>query len=565
MKKINLLLLPALFIINPAVSPAQDSRLWATYCGGMAGESGVTVASDAYGNTYLAGITMSTQGIAFGGFQTAFGGGIVDAYIVKVNAAGTRLWSTYYGGNGDEMTFFGGKIGLAADGWGNVYLAGLTNSTTGIATANGFQNTAGGAMDAYLVKFDSTGSRLWATYYGGAGIDYGYNVACDPFGNVFLTGLTQNATGIASGGFQNSIGGMTDAFLVKFDSAGNRIWSTYYGGTGSDEGFSMASDASGNVFLAGSTDSPSGIASGGFQNGYGGGAYDAFLAKFDSAGSRIWATYYGGAGDEMMPFAGDIDVEVHAGSVYLSGLTTSTSGIASGGFQNTFGGTTDAFLVKFNATSGAREWATYYGGADEDKGYNVAADGVGDVYLAGHVTSATGIASGGFQNNYAGSKDAFLAKFNPEGNLLCATYYGGPDYDSSEGLDIDNAGNPYVSGGTANASGIATGGFQNFFGGGTSDAYLVKFSSCQSATSIGNLFDEKLNVYPNPSDGEFKIALDGMQDAAMEIYDCHGKKIFTSSHVNQFLHVSLNDAAKGLYFVRITDNKRQYITKLIIE
>src|ERR1044071_9941484 len=106
-------------------------------------------------------------------------------------------------------------------------------------------------------------SRLWATYYGGTGNDQGSRVATDAVGNVYVVGNTASAAGIAYGGFQNTYGGGAyDAFLVKFDSSGNRLWATYYGGTGDDYGVSIAADALGNVFLAGFTSSAAGAPSG---------------------------------------------------------------------------------------------------------------------------------------------------------------------------------------------------------------------------------------------------------------------------------------------------------------
>ena len=122
-------------------------------------------------------------------------------------------------------------------------------------------------------------TRLWATYYGGSGNDNAYGVATDASGNVYMAGQTDGASGIASGGFQNTFGGAADAFLVKFDAAGNRLWATYYGGTGSDGGYAVTTDASGNVYLGGYTSSTSGIASGGFQNSFGTGDADALDRK----------------------------------------------------------------------------------------------------------------------------------------------------------------------------------------------------------------------------------------------------------------------------------------------
>ncbi len=219
------------------------------------------------------------------------------------------VWATYYGGTDIDY-----GLSCAVDGSDNIYLAGGTASTTGI-TSGGFQNIFGGYYDAFLVKFSAAGARLWATYYGGIGQDIANSCAVDGSGNVYLAGETLSATGIASGGFQNTKAGSGDAFLVKFSPAGARLWATYYGGTGYDEGFSCVTDGSANVYLVGYTASTTGIASGGFQNAFGGGTYDAFLVKFSAAGARLWATYYGG-GSTDYGYSCAVD---GSGNIYLGG------------------------------------------------------------------------------------------------------------------------------------------------------------------------------------------------------------------------------------------------------
>ena len=468
-----------LFLLTLSLMPlkAQNSRVWATYYGGAIYDVGNCVATDASGNVYLAGYTNSTTGIASGGFQNAYGGGTYDAFLVKFDAAGNRLWATYFGYNNNDHAY-----AIATDNAGNVYLAGGTSSVSGIASG-GFQNTYGGGnYDAFLVKFDASGNRLWSTYYGGAGWEEAYGVATDTAGNVFLAGFTNSSGGIASGGFQNSYGGGSyDSFLVKFDSAGSRIWATYYGGAG-DEGYdgnSVCTDHSGNIYLTGWTSSTTGIASGGFQNTPGG-AKDAFLAKFNTSGNRVWATYYGGTGDEggisNILFGKNVATDF-SGNVYLSGTSASTSGIASNGFQNSYGGGTyDCYLSKFDST-GNRLWSTYYGGTGDERGWGVATDALGNAYLTGRTNSTSGIASGGFQNTNFGNYDAFLVTFSPSGNRLGATYFGGTNGEWAYSPAIDASGMIYLPGFTFSTSGMASGGFQNTFAGGTYDAYLAKFTS----------------------------------------------------------------------------------------
>ncbi len=156
---------------------------------------------------------------------------------------------------------------------------------------------------------------------------------------------------------------LTLALLVPpaVNAQADREWATYYGDTGNELGTGCAVDTEGNVYLGGSTASPAGIASGGYQMTYAGGAFDAFLAKFDDTGARLWATYYGGADLDAVT-----SVAVDGTDVYIAGQTISATGIAFNAHQDTFAGAMDLFLAKFNG-AGQLQWATYYGGIGQEQ------------------------------------------------------------------------------------------------------------------------------------------------------------------------------------------------------
>lgn len=382
-------------------------RQWATYYGGAFSENSYGVTCDSTGEIYLSGYTNSTTAIATtGSFQTALNGS-ADAFLVKFDTAGVRLWATYYGGSGTEQCY-----GVACDKSNNVYITGQTQSTTDIASIGAYQTTLAGNAEAFLVKFNSSGIRQWATYYGGSALDYGLSVGCDQNKNVFLSGYTRSTTGIASiGSHQATYNGLDEAFLVKFDSTGARQWGTYYGGTSGDRGNSVALDQNNNVYMGGSTTSTASMATtGSFQDVFGGGAGDGFLVKFNGNGIRQWATYYGGtATDEAAWITSDL-----LGHVYIAGRTASTSGIAATGtWQDTLNGTTDAMLIKFD-TSGIRLWATYFGGDISDLGYGVYCNHLSKVFLAGQTTSLNALSTtGSHQASFGGgTTDGFLAVFN---------------------------------------------------------------------------------------------------------------------------------------------------------
>src|SRR5690606_27782536 len=201
----------------------------------------------------------------------------------------TRIWGTLYGGQESE---FAGMMPwrmhmISGDDSGNIYLAGTTGSVDSIATPGSYldtKNGAAGETDGFLVKFDSSGKRQWGTYYGGPGgmFESVLSMACDHSGNVYLIGLTESPSGIATpDGYRTALAGsgpmMVDAFLAQFSHSGDLKWGTYYGGAAMDMCFGVVSDLTGNVYISGATESDTGIATPGSQFYI---SNDAYLAKF---------------------------------------------------------------------------------------------------------------------------------------------------------------------------------------------------------------------------------------------------------------------------------------------
>ena len=482
------------------------TRQWGTYYGSVEYDYGVSCATDAAGNVYLAGYTKTFMGTSIataGAHQVVHNGGVSDAFLVKFNANGVRQWGTYYG---EDQRDEGRSC--TTDASGNVYLAGITEfswGTAAIATAGAHQTVNGGLADGFLVKFNANGIRQWGTYYGGAGNEKWISCASDATGSVYLTGATATNTGTAiatAGAHQSVNGGGFDAFIVKFNSNGIRQWGTYYGGTDQESALSCAIDLAGNAYMGGNTSSNNTglvIATAGAHQTVKGGNFlaDAFLVKFNSNGIRQWGTYYGGTdGDGAVSCAIDL-----VGNVYMAGVTDSYntgSVIATAGAHQTVnGGSTpnelDGFLVKFNA-NGTRLWGTYYGGAGDDWVESCATDGSGNVYLTGSTESNTGTAiatawahqtlhGGGISG---GIRDGFLVKFDSNGIRQWGTYYGGSSFDGAYSCATDASGNIYLAGTTLSNTGtaIATAGAHQSIHGGPgggvldSDGFLVKFYNC---------------------------------------------------------------------------------------
>jgi len=402
------------------------------------------------------------------------------------------VWGTYFGNEGNDI-----GSAITTDANGNVFIAGYTESTQGLATAGAYQTSFAGAYDAFLAKFNSNGERLWATYYGGNDLEFGFGVCLDGTGGVYMTGTTYSTSGIAtSGAYQTTVStASTDhGFLARFNGSGKRIWSTYFAGNYSDESKGVAADDSGHVYITGYTGSSQGIATKGAYQTSNAGYNNVFLAKFDSSGSIQWSTYYGSNSDDR-GFA--IAYDHHAGDIYIGGAASGPGAATSGAYQTSYsGGDWDGLLIKFSS-AGKLKWATYFGDKGYDQGAAVTADGNGHVYFAGYTGSTSGIATtGAYQTALSGSLDAFLAAFNADGTINWATYFGGADVDEASGIALDKASNIYLTGQTQSSSGLATkGAYQTSYGGG-GDVFLSKFNPggiLQWATYYGGFGLEECN------------------------------------------------------------------------
>ncbi|MEP6995908.1 MAG: SBBP repeat-containing protein [Acidobacteriota bacterium] len=427
---------------------------WGVYFGGAKDEYLEEVAVDSGGNALIVGRTKSTSGVATAlAHQTVYGGGPSDAFLAKYDPDGHLLWSTYFGGAGKDNAF-----AVSVDGGDNITIGGLTNSLTGIATPGSHQSAfGGGGDDGFVAKFDPNGQLLWSTYFGGPSGEWILGIAHDAASNVYVTGFTGSASGIATAGaYQDTfVGKPMDCFWAKLDPNGVVAFSTYFGAVGEDRPHDIQVDPLGNVILAGTTPSKTGMATAGAYQETMAGAVDAFVSKWTGGGQLIWSTYYGGTlADRGRECYTDSE-----GSIYLTGFTQSSSGIATAGtYQELItpasgGGipSQEAYLVKFD-TNGQRIWGTYFGGTGNEYGRGLRITQDHRVVISGATGSATQIASAdAYQPHKGGGSDAYLAVFSTDGAYLGSTYYGGagaePYQTASYGpaVAIDAQGNVYLS------------------------------------------------------------------------------------------------------------------------
>jgi hypothetical protein len=418
-------------------------------------------------------------------------------------------YSTFLGGTGFDTAF-----SIVLDTNGNAYLAGFTGSPAFPGSASQPRNFGGGTTDAFVTKIDPTGSHiLWTTFLGGSSTDGSWDLSLDPQGNVYTVGATSSSDFPVTNG--SRLLGIFTGFAVKLDPTGKMVYSTYVGGSGTDEVYGVVADSQGSAYVVGITasldfpmvkplfsDPPSGISAG-------------FLGRINPAGTGfVFSTYLGGAGQDGA-FAVTLDT---TGNVYVAGATGPTLGGSTGDFpslngaQNSYaGGVADVFVAKFNGGGSAMLYSTLLGGADWEEPYRITVDKSGAAYVAGYTKSHDfPVSNGAFQRTFGGGDwDGFVTKVSPSGSqFVYSSYIGGSGDDYALGIGVSATGETFLSGLTTSANfPTAIGTLQSTYGGGASDAFLARVNSAGT-----NLLDSTYLGGPL-MDQSWGLALDSVGNA----------------------------------------------------
>ncbi|MFN6465928.1 MAG: SBBP repeat-containing protein [Nostoc sp. DedVER02] len=393
---------------------------------------------DAEGNLYVGGGT--------GGSLAGTNVGARDAWLTKYDSQGKQVWSKQFGTTGTETSW-----SMASDGK-NIYVAGNTAGTLG--------STSQGGRDLYLAKYDSDGNQQWIKQFGTVTFDEAFRVTTDTNGNVYVGGHTVG--GLA--GENKNVGQdpknltfpTTDSFVAKFDSSGNQLWVQQFGTTELDDDWGVTTDKDGNVFAGGNTRGDFGGKNAGF--------YDNWLVKLDKTdGNKLWVKQFGTSNYD---FLWDLKTD-STGNVYATGYT-----LGDLGGENA--GSSDIWLAKFD-NDGNQLWIKQFGTSGDDAPFfdGLEVDSNDNVFLTGYTDSNLG-------GTNAGSYDAWVTKYDKDGNQLWLKQFGTPDYDTATTVSADGYGNVYVSGITdGSLGGVNAGSY---------DAWVVKLD-----TDDGTIQDYSIN------------------------------------------------------------------------
>ncbi len=319
-------------------------------------------------------------------------------------------------------------------------------------------------------------SIFYASYAGGSSYDYAYGVHCDARGYIYLTGWTISPDfPTTPSSVQPSSAGQWESFVMKMEPDGRTpVFITYLGGSFYDVGYDVGTDAAGNVYAVGATWSADFPTVAPLQSSLAG-RYDAFLTVLNPSGNSIlFSTYWGGTDWDWI-FSMDVSP---SGTVAVTGVTRSSNFPTVFPVQSSPGGGDDAFVAKFIPLAGTVVFSTYLGGSGDDWGYGAKLAPDGSVVVDGWTQSTDFPTFLALQPSYGGGlKDAFLAKIAPGGShLIFSSFLGGTGKDEAYDLNLDLAGNIYITGSTTSPDFPVKEPFQNSLKG-TQDAFLTKVSS----------------------------------------------------------------------------------------
>lgn len=533
---------------------------WISFAGGADVDECYGVDGDSFGNVYISGYTQSIDfPSSAGAFQTNLNANY-DAYIFKFDANGQRLWATYYGGSQND---FGYRLKVTPTG--KPTLSGYTYSSDLFISASGvFSSSFSGSVDAFITQFDTNGNFLWGTFAGGTGGDFAVSMDMDKQGNIALGGFTSsNDFPTSPGAWQSLFGGALDCFVSKFDTTGNRVWSTFLGGMNSEDAHAIKFDTLGNVIVAGDTYSSNfPVEATSYQNFLMGGS-DAFVTKFNSSGVKIWSTYLGGVGNEDI-YALACD---KANNIYFTGYSASSDfPISAGAFQSTMNGVRDLSIGSFSP-SGNLRWLTYAGGAAWDTGRGIIVNTNQKLTIVGETNSTDFPMIGNqFDTINNGISDIVYMTLDSTGFVELSNLNGGASADYAYNICEVMQQKIVVSGNTYSTDFPVTSGVFQTIKSGDVDAFVWQIDTVSIITTIENWnLKSSSYLYPNPSND--KVIICGIPAGiySIQLFNSQGQQLILQNYesTGQIELSSLENLPNGIYTIQLTSNSNSSTYKLL--
>lgn len=454
------------------------NRMWSSYYGGDSTDYVSEIVTDNFGNVCLTGNTFSTTNIATAGafIISIYQQSNLDSYVMKMDPNGFKLWGTYTNG---------AVAGIHFDRYNNVISTGNVYFLSNIGTPGTHKpNHNNFNHDAYILKLNPNGIREWGTFYGGPFEEYIYGSTIDQNDNIVIVGYTESPSDIASANaHQNTRSGYTkDGFVAVIDSLGQREWGTYYGGSGDDILKDVVVDEANNVYVIGETSSNDNMIFGTPHKAIKDGPIDAVLANFDSAGTIIFGTYYGGENNEYFN-----KIDYANQKLIITGRSNSTTKLSTSNSPYptpVVGSNSLGSIFSLFDKNGQLLMGSYFYNTITDCGF----DFDGNLIIAGYTTTDGFGTLNSFQTlRYNYSEDAFAIKYDINNfSKIWGTYFGGDGFELETALHVDKISKHiYLGGRTDSSVNVASpNAYQKNKYNNWEDGYVVKFSYCQNNVAV---------------------------------------------------------------------------------
>ena len=389
------------------------SLVWCTYFGTSGFDKGEKIAYSSDSSIVFTGYTAGTDlGVTSGCFQSASNGNY-DVYLAKFGLNGQAKWITYFGGTQSDFSY-----AIDIDKSRNIVIGGTSLSPTLYPSPQSFQPNLAGAVDAFIAKFNKSGQLVFSTFYGGTSAEDIHDVGTDSQNNIIgIGGSFSNNLSTTANCLQASSNGGMEIYVIKLDSSGNCLFSTYIGGSMLDDAYGVTTDAQNNIYLTGHTASSDFYKTAISYQTTIAGSTDNFCMKLDPSGTMIWSTVFGGTGMDSnvhsaMDDANNIFALVNSQSTDYPMLGTGSYTV-----QN---GAADVLLAKINQ-NGMLNWTSYKGGSGNEN--------AGDLLLLKNKVVVCGgtsspdfpVINGNHQLVNAGQDDGFLSTFQVSVTLIVTT------------------------------------------------------------------------------------------------------------------------------------------------
>jgi len=418
--------------ITANATPAGTQSSWSMSTGSPGDDRGQAVAVDDSGNVVMTGYFSGV--VDFGGgalnsnaYPWADPNQITDVFVVKYLATGEHLWSRRIGGVANDR-----GLSIAVDSSGDVVVSGYCANP--VDFGNGVPVSGSTGTDIFVAKYSgASGGYMWAKRFGGESDDYGYGVAVAANGDIFITGQFQGTVDFGGGPLGSA--GSSDIFIAKYTATGAYVWAKRIGGIGSEYGYGIAVDNSGDVIIIGRFSGTLDLGGGAVTCA---GGYDSFIAKYSGAnGGYQWSRVFGSTGYD---YANGVAVD-GSGNVLVTGQFQGT--VNFGGSALMSAGSYDIFTAKYSGLTGSHVWSKRFGSTSSDYGNGIAIDEVGNVIMTGAFYGTVDFGGGPLVSS---GLDVVVAKYTSSGSHMWSKKFGGAINQFGDDVAVNGGSNIAVTG-----------------------------------------------------------------------------------------------------------------------